>query len=236
MTVTSVCPRCSGPLRPPGLMSSTWECPLHGAVAPYSASLRVTGGSVRQLAAAADVPVWAPMPLLPGWTLAGLARGGYAQAQLSHALGLALHVPQFRYQAANGPNPSSARTRATAVAFGGPSPLGGPADMVLVAEEPGVGLGARMAGIAGLDAGEVVRGAPDAKVLAGGHPTPLWRAAAAPDRAVFVGEALGVWLWAVLWPPAAELVLLEHVELHDLRHEAHALLDLPVGAPTRHLT
>ena len=46
-----------------------------------------------------------------------------------------------------------------------------------------------------------------------------------------VGEALGVWLWAVLWPPAAELVLLEHVVLHDLRHEAHASLDLPLGAP-----
>lgn len=36
--------------------------------------------------------------------------------------------------------------RATAVALAGPSPLGGPADLVLVAEEPGVGLGARLAG------------------------------------------------------------------------------------------
>ena len=51
----------------------------------------------------------------------------------------------------------------------------------------------------------------------------------------FVGEALGVWLWAVLWPPAAELVLLEHVELHDLRDATHALLDLPVGAPSTRL-
>ena len=31
---------------------------------------------------------------------------------------------------------------------------------------------------------------------------------------------------------AAELVLLEHLELHDLRHSAHDGLELPVGAPT----
>ena len=41
-----------------------------------------------------------------------------------------------------------------------------------------------------------------------------------------------MWLWAVLWPPAAELVLLEHVELHDLRHEVH---ELPTGAPSPRL-
>ena len=51
----------------------------------------------------------------------------------------------------------------------------------------------------------------------------------------FAGEAGGVWLWAVLWPPAAELVLLEHVVLHDLRAEASAGLDLPIGAPTTRL-
>lgn len=188
-------------------MSSSWECALHGAVAPYSHLPRVGSESVRQLAAHAEVPVWSPLPLLSGWTLTGLGRVG-----------------DERYG-----------VRATAVAFSGPSPLGGPADLVLVAEDPGTGLGARLAGTDGLDAGDAVGGPPDAKVSAGGHPTPLWRAASADDRAVFVGEALGVWLWAVLWPPEAELVLLEHVELHDLRDDAHALLELPVGAPTHRL-
>jgi hypothetical protein len=39
----------------------------------------------------------------------------------------------------------------------------------------------------------------------------------------------------VLWPPAAELVLLEHVELHDLRYEGQAAADLPVGAASPRL-
>ena len=74
-----------------------------------------------------------------------------------------------------------------------------------------------------------------AALEAAGHPTALWRAPSAEDRVAFVGEALGVWLWAVLWPPAAELVLIEHVLLHDLRHEAHTGLDLPLGAPSTRL-
>ncbi len=155
-----------------------------------------------QLTAHATVGVWCPLPLLPGWTLSGL---GSCDDQKSGAT-------------------------ATVVALSGPSPLGGPADMLLIAEEPGTGLGGAIAGMDGLDPGSCAEGAPDAKILVAGHPTPLWRCDSADDRVAFVGEALGVWLWAVLWPPAAELVLLEQVELHDLRHESHALLDLPVGA------
>jgi hypothetical protein len=121
------------------------------------------------------------------------------------------------------------------LALAGPSPLGGPADLLLVAEEPGVGLGARYAGIPSLDPGACTAGPPDAKVEAAGHPTALWRCDSADDRAAFVGEAMGVWLYAVLWPPAAELVLLEHVVLHDLRDAAHVALDLPFGAPSPRL-
>ena len=98
-----------------------------------------------------------------------------------------------------------------------------------------MGLGSRMAGLDGVDAGDFVQGAPEAKVLAAGHPTALWRCPSADDRVAFVGEAAGVWLWAVLWPPAAELVLLEHVGLHDLRHAAHTGQQLPHGAPTTRL-
>ncbi len=187
-------------------MSSDWLCEQHGAVAPYTCVPRPSTTAARQLAGRAAVPLWTPLPLLPGWTLAGLATAGDDRTG----------------------------ARATATAFGGPCPLGGPADLVLVAEEPGLGLGGRLAGTSALDPGSC-SGAPDAKIISAGHPTPLWRAPSAHDRVAFAGEALGVWLWEVLWPPAAELVLLEHVELHDLRAQAHEQLDLPVGAATTRL-
>ena len=188
-------------------MSSDWVCEVHGTVLPLRTWTRVAPDVVSQIARDAHVPVWCPLPLLAGWTVTGLAVAGDDRTG----------------------------ARATALALSGPSPLGGPADLVLVAEEPGTGLGGRVAGTGSLDPGLGSGGANDAKVLASGHPTALWCVGSSEDRVAFAGEAGGVWLWAVLWPPAAELVLLEHVELHDLRHASHADLELPVGAPTTRL-
>lgn len=125
--------------------------------------------------------------------------------------------------------------RATLLACSGPAPLGGPADMVLVAEEPGVGLGARFAGLAGPDPGpEVTDAVPHAKVEAAGHPTPLW-SLPADDRAGFVGAAKGLWLWAVLWPVDAGLLLLEDLVLQDARESVpEPMVDF--GAPSPRLT
>jgi len=204
---TSTCPRCGSAVRPPGLMSSDWTCERHGPVSPLRTWTRVGPDVLAQVAAHVDVPLWCPLPLLPGWSVTGLAVAGDERAA----------------------------GRATALALSGPSPLGGPADLVLVAEEPGTGLGGRLAGTVALDPGGIADSAPDAKLLAAGHPTALWMVGSAEDRVAFAGEAGGVWLWAVLWPPAAELILLEHVELHDLRHERHTGLDLPVGVPTARL-
>jgi hypothetical protein len=157
-----------------------------------------------KVAADSRVPLWAPQLLIAGWTISGL---GWCGDDRSGAT-------------------------ATVLAYSGPSPLGGPADLLLVAEEPGSSLGAAVAGVDGLDPGAGLGGAPDAKVLAANHPTPLWRTGSADDRVAFVGEAGGVWVWAVLWPQAAELVLLEHVELHDLRRDP---LSLAAGAPSPRL-
>jgi hypothetical protein len=160
--------------------------------------------ALTQVSGTAQVPLWAPRPPLHGWTLGGL---GWCGDERTGAV-------------------------ATLLAMAGPSPLGGPADLVLVAEEPGTGLGAHVAGVDGVDPGNLTEGAPEAKVLANGHPTPLWRSASAGDRCAFVGEASGVWLWAVIWPAAAELLLMEHVDLHDLRHEPQ---ELPLGATSPRL-
>ncbi|MBC7375354.1 MAG: hypothetical protein H7323_15300 [Frankiales bacterium] len=188
-------------------MSSDWQCERHGVVLPLRIWSHAAPDVLAAAAAEAQVPLWCPLPLQPGWTVTGLAVAGDERGG----------------------------GRATALALSGPSPLGGPADLVLVAEEPGTGLGGRIAGTSAVDPGLGAAGAPDAKLEAAGHPTALWNVLSSQDRVAFAGEASGVWLWAVLWPPAAELVLLEHVELHDLRHASHAELELPVGAPTSRL-
>jgi hypothetical protein len=103
--------------------------------------------------------------------------------------------------------------------------------MILVGEEPGVGLGARYAGLRGPDPGGVFDAArpPDAKVEVHGRLTSLWSVSGAADRAVFVGEAMGRWLWILMWPAEAGVLLLERLALIDLRETGRAL-DLPYGA------
>ena len=200
------CPRCGRAVRPPGLFSSDWQCDEHGPVHPLHVLPTATPEAVEHVRAAAKVPYWVPSPMLPGWTVTGT---GWAGDERSGA-------------------------RATVLACAGPAPLGGVADLVLVAEEPGVGLGAGYAGLPVTAAMPDLSGPPAAKVHAGGHPTALWTVATAPaDRAVLAGEALGVWLWAVLWPAEAGYVLLEHVVLHDMRDRVPA--DLVVGAPSPYL-
>lgn len=50
------------------------------------------------------------------------------------------------------------------------------------------------------------------------------------DRAVYVGEALGNWLWTVAWPVEAGcFIALANLSLRDLRDQDQAL-DLPFGA------
>ena len=196
------CPRCGAPVRPPGIWSSAWECPLHGAVPPLQPVAVPTTEVVHAAVREARVPLWLPWPLPPGWLVTGVRTAGDERSG----------------------------ARATAVACSGPNPLGGAGELVIVAEEPGVGLGARFAGLDGPDPGAGFdEPAPHAKVVAAGHPAPLWSIPAGADEAVYVGEAGGMWLWAVLWPQTAGALLLEDLALVDLRDAGHDL-DLPFGA------
>lgn len=208
MRAEPTCPRCGGSVRAPGLWTSDWQCERHGAVLPFAAHLRCTPEAVRQVAGKAGVPLWVPNPLPTGWLLTGV---GYAGDERTGG-------------------------RATVLALSGPAPLGGPAEMVLVAEEMGIGLGAGYAALGGPDPGSFRTDAPDAKVIAGGHPTALWSLPVDGERAAYVGEALGQWLWAVLWPAEAGLLLLEQLHLDDLRDRPLLVDELPYGAPSPMLT
>lgn len=208
MGVPPSCPRCGGELHPPGPWSSAWLCDSHGQVHPWRPASRPCTDSLRVIQQDARVPIWLPWPLPDRWLVTGYARAGDDRTGAV----------------------------ASAVACSGPAPLGGPADLVLIAEELGVGAGARYAGLHGPDPGAGFDvGPPHAKVHAYGHPLPLWSIDAGPDRAVFVGEALGRWLWAVLWPAEAGVLMVEPLTLADLRDTRHAL-DIPYGAPSPRLT
>jgi hypothetical protein len=147
------------------------------------------------------VPLWLPWPLPAGWLVTGFAGAGDERTGM----------------------------RGCVVALSGPNPVGGPGDMLLVSEEPGVGLGAGFAGLDGPDPGSAfATGPPHAFVRFSHHEFPLWHVDA-PDRAAFAGEVMGHWLWAVLWPASAGVLLVEPMTLRDLRDPGQDL-DLPFGA------
>jgi hypothetical protein len=194
------CPRCRGPLTPPSAWSSAWICAAHGEVGPLLPPRRPCRESLEAVRARSRVPIWVPWPLPSGWLVTGFADAGDDR---SGAL-------------------------AVAVALSGPAPLGdGPADLVVVAEEPGVGLGSSFAGLPGPDPGAGFGvSAAYAKVEIDGHPVSMWEVGT-ESAAAFAGEALANWLWAVLWPASAGILMLEELGLRDLREDD---LDLPYGA------
>jgi hypothetical protein len=199
MRGTPACPRCRGPIAPPNPWSSEWRCGAHGAVSPLWPPRRPGRDGLEAVRRVARVPIWVPWPPPAGWLVTGFADAGDERTG----------------------------ARAVAVALSGPGPLGGPADFILVAEEPGIGLGSSFAGLSGPDPGvgfEV--SVPGARIEIDRRPVTLW--AVESETAAFAGEALGNWLWAVLWPDSAGLLLmLERLSLRDLREYD---LDLPYGA------
>lgn len=197
------CPRCAGPVQPPGPWSSRWTCALHGAVAPLQPVRTPSVEVARHVQSSSRLPVWLLWPLPHAWVLTGLTDAG------DEATGV----------------------RATVAVLSGPNPLGGPGDLVVVAEEAGVGLGAGLAGLPGPDPGPAASGPAHAKITVSGHPTALWAIDAPPDRAVYVGESRGLWLWLVLWPQSAGALLLEDLALADLRELGGEVEVLPYGAP-----
>jgi hypothetical protein len=153
------------------------------------------------------MPAFLPWPLAPGWAVADF--GVVADA--------------------------GGEGRATFVTCSGPTDLDGVVEISLVSEEPGVGLGARCAGVTRTDPGaEIGEGPPWVKVRIVGHPLPLWpvptsEADVSFDRSVFAGEAQGRWLWIVLRPASAALLLKDEWILLNLADLGPGLIDLPFG-------
>jgi hypothetical protein len=200
------CPRCGALVHEPSAWSSAWQCGVHGEVSPLRPAYRPSRDGLAGMLRTAEVPVLVPWPLPIGWLVTGFAGAGDERTG----------------------------TRASVVALSGPDPAGGPGDLLVIAEEPCIGLGAGLAGLDGPDPGAgFAASPPDAMAHFEGHEVPLWNVVA-PERAAFVGELKGNWLWMVLWPQTAGLILAEHIHLRDLRDPLQEL-DLPFGAPSPRL-
>jgi hypothetical protein len=162
-----------------------------------------------------DLPTYLPWPMSPGWSIADFGCVG------------------------------SDRVRATVTTTVGTSDLDGEVEVTIVSEEPGTGLGARCAGTAYDDPGpQISNGPPAIHVRAGGRSVPLWlvddldadEPTPVPDddllaRAVFAGEADGRWLWLVMRPASAALLLHDEWLLADVTGFGPEALEMPFGGP-----
>jgi hypothetical protein len=216
MVLQAACPRCPAELTG---SDAAWTCPLHGAVTPLWRSVRSEYDAlVAHLDLAKPLPTWLPWPMPPGW-----------------------HVTDFGCVALPGESASAVFTTCS-----GPNEPDGVVEVTVVTEEPGVGLGARIAEVTHTDPGrEAVVGAPAARIRVDEGAAPLWPVptvtdvADAPadssvlDRSVLVGEAGGRWVWLVLRPAPAALLLNAKWLLHDVSQLGPALVDLPFGAAPR---
>lgn len=205
MSLAAGCPRCTSPMTQSG---DEWSCPDHGVVTPLWRPAEADYDSLAaHLSCCQGVPSLVPWPLSPGWT-----------------------ITDFGCVATPG-----REAKAGVVACSGLSDLDGIVEVIVVSEEPGVGLGSRCAGIIRTDPGaDIGDGPPHAKVRVEGHPIPLWSVTTADadddfDRSVFAGEALGRWLWIVLRPASAALMLNEEWTLVDLAGLGPELMELPYG-------
>lgn len=195
------------------MAATAWRCAEHGDVVPLWRSPAVTYEDLATLlVAGATHPAYLPWPISPGWRIsdAGLMVGrldGIGQV------------------------------RGTMTACSGPSEEDGPVEVMLVAEEPGAGLGGSVAGLGRVDPGpEVGDGPATARVRVGPRTVALWQISTTQtgeeaDRAVFAGEALGRWLWLVLRPASAALLLSDTWILRDLSTLGPPLLEVPFGGP-----
>jgi hypothetical protein len=162
---------------------------------------------VDHLGTAGTFPTYLPWPMSPGWSVTDFAVA------------------------------ADERTWATATCVSGTSELDGPVDVFVVAEEPGTGLGARCACIDSSDPGrEVGDGQPTVRVRIGSQSVSLWAVSTATsddrfDRSVFVGEANGRWLWLVLRPASAMLLLRDDWILRDVSSVGPPLVEMPFGGP-----
>jgi hypothetical protein len=206
--LTPGCPRCREPIDAVAIEG----CAGHGAgPVVWRAGEATYDAFVEHLAAARDFPTYLPWPMAPGWAVSDFAV-----------------VTQ----------PSGVPV-ATLTCVSGTSELDGPVDVLLVAEEPGVGLGGRCAGLQRSDPGhELGDQQPMVRVRIGSLTSSLWPVSTSGDpvageldRTVLAGEAAGRWLWVVLRPASAVLLMRDDWILRDVSGGGPLMVEMPFAGP-----
>ncbi len=213
------CPRCPGEIESG---RGVWSCPMHGSVTPVWRPETPDYDSLADhLERAGTLPSWTPWPMPPGWSINDFGTVG--------TLGTASE---------------GGSAAATFVTCGGMTETDGPATLTVVTEEPGTGLGARVAGVVHDDPGVHTQGhAVQTRARIGGAMVPLWllpttgdpggRQDDEPwDRAVLVGEAQGRWVWLVVTPASAALGLADWGPVENLGDRGPELVALRFGTPS----
>lgn len=207
MSLTLGCARCPAPVVASG---EGYDCLEHGRVDPlWRPEAASYDAFAEHLLASTAMPTYLPWPLGPGWSVSDFACVG-ATPELATA---------------------------TMACCSGTSALDGPVDVLVVTEEPGVGLGARVAGIDRPDPGrDVGEGRPAVRVRIEQQAVPLWPVASSGaagewDRSVVAGEAGGRWIWLVLRPASAVLLLHDDWILRDVARTGPQLVELAFGGP-----
>lgn len=205
MTLSAFCPRCQERLEPPDD-----TCPRHGSQPflwrPDVASYESFAAHLQR---ADGFPTYLPWPMAAGWRM----------SDFGVVIGRA------------------GRPVATVSCCTGATDLDGRIDVLMVAEEAGIGLGGRCAGLPGADPGsDFGQGPPTARIRIGSQGVALWpvstsTAAGELDRSVVAGEAAGRWLWMVLLPASAVLLMRDEWILRDVSGEGPHLVDLPIDGP-----
>jgi hypothetical protein len=196
------CPRCTSAVTadPDG-----HRCPNHGEINPLLRPTHVGYDAFAEMMQqVVDAPTYLPWPMSPGWSIADFACVGGA-----------------------GPT-------ATVTTTVGTSALDGHVEVTIVSEDPGVGLGARCAAVDVIDpGGSLIEEAPAVRVRAGGRAVALWPIDGGDgpplERSVFAGECDGRWLWLVMRPASAALLLHDEWLLADVTGFGPEAIEMPFG-------
>lgn len=208
MTLAPGCPRCPTPVVETAA-GARWSCPAHGPVQPLWRPHEASYAAFTEhLGASEQLPTYLPWPIAAGWSVTDFGVVGRRDRPL-----------------------------ATMTCSSGTSEADGPVDLLVVTEEAGTGLGARCAGLGDGDPGSGIGvGPPVARVQIDKTTVALWHVSTSAsaqefDRSVVAGEVDGRWLWLVLRPAAAMLLLGKTLLLRDISRLGPPLLELPFGGP-----